>query len=389
MGDVAAVQQSEAAAPEAAPAVAPAPGAPLQASLSPAALLALQSAAGNRAVGSVLARLPRRMIARTISDDVFNITQEIAKKQPPDAGTVAKAVEVAKKAYAEVQRLKTAKAGDDKVEDAYKEVNRVTNALIANGADNAAIDFAKTADSTVQTGVLNALRSYNNKGVAGQQAFAIKAGRLVGVTVGAATGTSAAWLDAQTEKIGETYKKLEAAGLKGLSNDPNSSLSLTFVAEMLQQYFALSPTDVKPEVTGKVGKVKANASNQLEFDCDVYATYGARLLRAAGWSTVGYMAIVPDSSTGRDAHAVSLAKRAASSGGSEYVAVSDWMLKQFTAADDDAARDPLLKHGLDIYSSLGEPSSWKAYYSPAGPGGAYDLKLLDPEKNSLPVYKQK
>ena len=395
MGDVA-VERTEAApeAAAAAPAAAPAGGAPLQAGLSPARVLALQSAAGNRAVGSVLARVParpgQRVIARSISDDVFNVTQEINAKKPPDKATVDKAVAVAKQAWAEVQRLQAAKASDDKIEDAYKEVNRVTSALIAGGADNAAIDFARTADATVQTGALNALRSYNSKGVAGQQSFAIKAGRLAGVTVGAASGTSAAWLDAQTDKIGDTFKKLEAAGLKGLSNDPNSSLSLTFVSELLKEYFTLSDTDVKPDPAGKVGKLKVNADNQVEADCDVYAAYGARLLRAAGWSTVGYMAIFPDASTGRDGHAVALAKRAASGGGqSEYVAVSDWMLKQFKAADDDAARDPLLKHGLDIYSSRGEPDHWKAYYLPAGSGGTYDLKLVDPEKNGVAVYKSK
>ena len=387
MGEVA-VEHTEAAPEAARTAAAPAAGGvPLQ--LSPAGLLALQAAAGNRAVGSVLARMPaRRMIARTLSDDVFNVTQEIQAKKPLDKATVDKAIAVAKQAYAEVQRLQGAKAGPDKIEEAYKEVNRITSALIANGADNAAIDWAKTADSTVQTGVLNALRSYNSAGVAGQRSFAIKAGRLVGVTVGAASGTSASWLEAQTEKIGETYKKLEAAGLKGLGNDPNSSLSLTFVSEMLKQYFRLSDTDVKPDPAGKVGKLKVGPGSQLEADCDVYATYAARLLRAAGWSTVGYMAIIP-ADPGRDAHAVALAKRAASGGGSEYVAISDWMLKQFTAADDDAARDPLLRHGLDIYSSNGEPAHWKSYYLPAGAGGAFDMKLVDPEKNSVAVYKSK
>jgi hypothetical protein len=396
MGDVAVEHAEAAAEPVAAdPVAAPATGGtPLRAGLSPAGVLALQRGAGNRAVSSVLARLParpgQRAILRTISDDVFNVTQEINAKTPPDKATVDKAIAVAKAAYAEVQRLQTAKAGEEKIEDAYKLVDRVTAALIAAGADNAAIDWAKTADARVQTGTLNSLRSYNYKGVAGQQSFAIKAGRLAGVTVGAASGTSASWLEAQTEKIGETFKKLEAGGLKGLPNDPNTSLSLTFVAELLKEYFTLSAADVKPDPAGKVGKLTVGQDSKLEADCDVYATYGARLLRAAGWTTVGYMAIIPDASTGRDGHAVALAKRTASGGGAtEYVAVSDWMLKEFTATDDDAARDPLLKHGLDIYSSLGEPAHWKSYYLPAGKGGTYDTKLIDPEKNSVPVYKSK
>ena len=65
------------------------------------------------------------------------------------------------------------------------------------------------------------------------------------------------------------------------------------------------------------------------------------------------------------------------------------MLKEFQAADDDAARDRCSSTGSDIYSGKGEPASWKAYYSPAGSGGAYDTKLLDPEKNRLSAYKSK
>lgn len=384
MGDVA-VQHSE-AAPEAVPEVAssraPVTGGPL----SPARMLALHGTAGNRAVGRML-----RSIARTVSDDVFAVTQEVQKAKTPDAGLVKKAIDVGKQAYAEVQRLQAAKAGDDKIEDAYKDVNRIISTLIQAGADNAAIDFAKTCDATVQTGALNAIRSYSGGGVEGIQTEAVRAGRLVGVTVGAPTTgqSSAAWLEAQTEKIGETYKKLESAGLKKLDTDPNSSLSLSFVSKMLAKYFTLSDKDVKPDPAGHVGKLKVGTDNQLEVDCDVYATYATRLLRAAGWTTVGYMAIVPGESTGRDAHAVALAKRAGSGGKTDYVAVSDFMLKEFQAADDDAARAPLLAHGLDIYSSKGEPSAWKAYYSPAGSGGTYDTKLIDPEKNGLSVYKSK
>ncbi|HZJ70026.1 MAG TPA: hypothetical protein VFF36_03785, partial [Planctomycetota bacterium] len=163
MGDVA-VEHAE-APPEAAPAATAAARAPATSGpLSPARMLALQGTAGNRAVGRML-----RSIARTVSDDVFNVTQEINKAKSPDAALVKKAIDVAKLAYAEVQRLQAAKAGDDKIEDAYKDVYRVISALIQAGADNAAIDFAKTCDATVQTGALNAMRSYSGGGVEGIQ----------------------------------------------------------------------------------------------------------------------------------------------------------------------------------------------------------------------------
>lgn len=384
MGDVA-VEHSEASVEAAPEPAARAAGAAL--SLTPAGVRAPQGGAGNRAVGRMLA------IARTpsVSDEVFRVTQELNKKQPPDKATIDDAVAVAGRAWAEVGRLKSASSPNQSaIEDAYREVQRVVGSLIDNKAENAAIDFAKGTDATVQTGALNSLRGHY-QGVANQQQFATKAGRLAGVTIPAAgaSQSSAAWLEAQTEKVGEAFKKLDAMGLKGLSNDPTSSLSLALVSELLKQYFSHEPDDVKPDPMGKIGKLTVDASNQLEADCDIYATYGARLLRAAGWATVGYMAIVPED-PGRDAHAVSLAKRASASGGNaDYVSLSNWELKQFTAATDDAAKDSLLAHGLAIYAAKGEPNVWKAYYSAAGTGGAYDLKLLDPAKHKLPIFKQK
>lgn len=395
MGDVSAEHQ------EATPEVTPDAGAarrigdPLAEGLSPPSVLALQRLAGNRAVRDVLARTGARrgtrLLARapSIPDEVFRVTQALNKK-PPDAAVVTDAVAVATRAYAEVTRLKAASPADpDKLEDAYKEVKKVVSGLVVNQAENAAIDFARTADAQVQTDALNALRGQVS-GVVNQQHFVSKAGRLAGVTVPEATAgqTSADWLEKQTEAAGKTFKQLEAMGLKGLSNDPGV-LSLSLVSELLTQYFSHAPSDVKPDPAGKISGLKVDAAKQLEADCDVYAAYGARLLRAAGWNTVGYMAIVPDESTGRDAHAVALAKRAGAAGSSEYVSLSNWQIKQFTAASDDAARDPLLKHGLDVYSQLGEPTAWKAYYQPAGSKGAYDVKLTDPVKNGLTAYKTK
>ena len=391
-GEVAAEHRD--AGPQAAPeAVAEPPAAfSLGAGLSPATVLALHAAAGNRAVGQVLARAAARSgvraIARTpsVSDEVFRVSQELAKKQPPDKPVVDDAVAVATRAWNEATRLKGAGAGADKVEDAYKEVKRVVSALMANGAEDAAIAFARTADAEVQTGALNTLRGHVS-GVANQQHFASKAAKLAGLTVPEATAgqSSADWLEKQTQTAGQAFKKLEEMGVKGLPNE-SGPLSLTLVSQLLSQYFTHAPDDVKPDPGGKVGKLKADAtSKQLEADCDVYAAYGARLLRAAGWQTVGYMAFVPADSTGRDAHAVALAKRTGGAA-TEYASLSNAEVKTFSAASDDAARDPLLAHALAIYSSP-QPAEWKAYYSPAGANGAYDLKLLDPENKGLTPFR--
>jgi hypothetical protein len=363
-------------------------GAEVAAGLGPAGLLALQGRAGNRVVGRVLARAGRRVLARapSVSDEVFRVAQALAKSSPPDAALVKDAVAVAGRALAEARRVKgTPGSTSDQVEEAYREVNRVTSALIANGAENAAIDFAKTADAPVKHGVIVALRGHES-GVAGQQSFIAKAGRLAGVTIPAAgAGQSpAAWLEAQTTNAGQTFKKLEEQGVTPLSGE-TASLSLALAASLLKHYFTISPTDVKPDPGGKVSGLKVGAGSQLEVDCDVWAAYGARLLRAAGWPTVGFLALVPGESTGRDAHAVALAKRTTSQG-TTYAAVSDFMIKEFTAADDDAAREPLLRHALEIYADKGEPSAWKAYYV-AAPAGAFDLKLTDPEKHGIAPYK--
>jgi hypothetical protein len=387
-------EAAEAASQVAAPR---APGAVVGDGLGSASLLALQRGAGNRAVGQALARTPVaggvrgvRVLARapTIPDDVFRITQALAKKQPPDAAVVTEAVEIAKRAHAEAVRLKGAKPIDaDAVTDAYKEVQRVVSALISNDAENAAIDFARQADADVQTGALNALRN-RYRGVDNQQHFISKAGRLAGVAVpeAGAKQTSADWLEKQTTAAGQTFKKLEDMGLKGLSNDPGA-LSLALVSELLNQYFSHAPNDVKPDPGGTVSKLTVDAAKQLEADCDVYASYGTRLLRAAGWQTVGYMAIVPAESTGRDAHAVALAKRSGSGGAAAtYVSLSNAEVRQFTAGSDNDARGPLLTHGLDVYADP-KPKSWSAYYQAAGANGAYDLKLLDPVKNGLTAYK--
>ena len=396
MGNVS-TEHEQAAAPEVvADAVAAQPaGALPSAGLSPASVLALQGLAGNRAVRQVLARAgarpARRAIARapSVSDEVFRVTQELDKKQPPDASVVADAVAVATRAYEEAKRLKATGAGADKLEDAYKEVQRVVSSLIANQAE-------KRGDRLRQEGRRRgpdrcpelAPRPLQGRGEPAALRVQGRQARRRHRSGGDREPVLRRLAGEADERSRADVQKLEEMGLKGLPNDPGV-LSLTLVSELLKQYFSHAPADVKPDPMGKVSGLKVDSAKQLEADCDVYAAYGARLLRAAGWQTVGYMAFVPDEGTGRDAHAVALAKRSASSGGSDYASLSNWEIKEFKAASDDEARAPLLKHALEIYASLGEPSAWKAYYLPAASTGAFDMRLVDPVKNGLTPYKTK
>lgn len=359
----------------------------------PARVLALQRAAGNRAVARSLrppARPARRALARrkSLSDRVSDLRMEIGQAAKPIPKELTdRGVALGKEAWALVVSLK---GGSDDValDSARDDVKQVVRALITGEAFDAAIDFARTTDADVQSVALNSIRNHVS-GVAGQQHGLTKFARLAGTTaIPAATASqkSADWLEKQTEAAGAAFGKLESMGLTGFKSKP---LSLELAQELMKEYFTTSPADVKPDPLGKIGKLAADAtSKQLEADCDVYASYAARLLRAAGWTTVGYLAIVPDESTGRDAHAVALVKRTASGGGTEYAGVSNSQTDVLTASSDDAARDPLLDLALDIYRDP-KPNAWKAYYSPATAGGGFDLKLLDPVNKGLSPFRTK
>ena len=80
-----------------------------------------------------------------------------------------------------------------------------------NGAQDAGIDIAATADAEVQK---SALAAMGVNSIASTENFLVQAGRLAGVTIAApgATTKANAWLDATTEKIGLTPKRLEGRG---------------------------------------------------------------------------------------------------------------------------------------------------------------------------------
>jgi hypothetical protein len=179
-------------------------------------------------------------------------------------------------------------------------------------------------------------------------------------------------------------------GVTDLSGDP---ISRTLTEGVLGNYFHHANYNVDPDAKGMVaGKAVDANSDQIEADCDVFATYGARLLREQGWDTAGYMVMVPDEKDPRDAtkdrsaHAVALARKANTNGqGFWYRGISNETIRDLGLWSYDANVLFMLQRLVEeIYDP---PSSkYSVYYLPALAGGAYDRKLLDPKANNLTAF---
>jgi hypothetical protein len=350
--------------------------------LTPAGVLALQRAAGNRVARAVIAR---RVLARdkSLDDQVGDLAAKIAAASSITDALKQEAKTLAAKCWAN-------KGAD--LDAARMQVKRIVGALMGNGAQDAGIDVAAIADGEVQK---SALAQLGVNSIASMENFLVKAGRLAGVTIAApgATTKANAWLDANTDKIGQALQVLQGRGVTGFKQ---TDLEQEVIGQMLTVFFRAATDaegDIKPDPLGKLSKLGVDPSTgEIIADCDVWATYGARLFRAIGWTTVAYLSIIPDekdptdSSKDRPGHAVVLVKHD-SGGTSSFAGVSDFYVKAFSATDEAGAKSELLDLALDIYSAKGIPKKYKSYYVAAGPGGAYDVKILDPVKNGLVPWK--
>jgi hypothetical protein len=284
-------------------------------------------------------------------------------------------------------------AGSLSADDARSGLKKLGRTLSSLGEPDAGTQLAiKSQDTDVQQAIVNTLIGYGG-GVAGQQRLLSQLAKLAGekITPAGPKQSPGQWLDANTAAIGRTLAKLDKLGLQGLKT---SSFALERSHALLEEYFTESPTDVKPEPTGKVAGLPVDTgTNQIEADCDVYATYAARLLREQSWDTAGYMSVIPhekkpsDPTVDRDAHAVALARRPGASGNqNEYLGVSNTEFRNLgTFPDDQSALPELLKLALDIYDP--KLQKYSAYYLGAGAGGSYDLRLMDPQNKGLTPYK--
>lgn len=366
-----------------------APAAPILAP-APTGVLALQRSAGNRVARAAITRSTNaRVLARKpVKDECADMQVKLndPSNQPHSAELRREAIALAGRALAAYQSSKN----DDDLDGC----KRVLRGLASAGGDSAkdALDFAKAkADKDVADAVLGSVPM--GKNAAGQQDLMVDIGRLVGVAITGPTASQSAgaWLDANTPKIGEALKKVDAAGwISAPSSDSSvTQTSLHFASNLLKRYFNFDANlpDIVPDKMGKVAGLQWNAGEKkIEADCDVWAAYGMQLFKAMGWTPVGYMSIIP-TDTSRAGHAVALLKRPASTAGQfEYLLGSDWFLKTITAATDDDAKQPLLDHGLDIYASP-KPGAYSVYFLPCPASGEYDKKILDPVNKGLKPWK--
>jgi hypothetical protein len=347
------------------------------ADLSPAGVLALQRAAGNRVARRILAR------DKSLDDQVADLTAKISAATSITDALKQEAKALAAKCWAN-------KAAD--LDAARMQVKRIVGSLMANGAQDAGIDIAATADGEVQK---SALAQMGNNSIASMENYLVKAGRLAGVTIAApSTGQKAnAWLDTNTDKIGQALVKLQGQGVTGFKQ---TDLEQEVIGQMLTVFFRAATDaegDIKPDPLGKLSKLGVDSSTgEIIGDCDVWATYGARLFRAIGWTTVAYLSVIPDEkdptdpSADRPGHAVVLVSHTVGQTTS-YAGVSDFTVKAFTANNEAAAKQELLDLALDIYSQKGALKKYKSYYVAAGANGAYDVKILDPVNNGLSPWK--
>jgi hypothetical protein len=184
-----------------------------------------------------------------------------------------------------------------------------------------------------------------------------------------------AWLQAQTGRIGQALTAK-------YPQDPVAKAAVyQHIADIF--FFHVDRGDVVPDLGGDVSGLGAADPNgmRLKADCDVLATYATRLLRSAGFTPVGYLAVVPEG--GPAAHAVALLKHAEAGGpatvpapgtGKErYHIVNNKQVTPSDAADQEAAIQAALADALDIYS--GRPEVFRVYYENATATGAMTRAL--------------
>ncbi len=183
------------------------------------------------------------------------------------------------------------------------------------------------------------------------------------------------WLNAQTEHIGAALA----------AEHPNAPDKITAAYAQIADifFFHVDRGDVTPNLAGQLGHLgPADPSGmRLKSDCDVLATYATRLLRSAGFTPVGYLALIP--ATG-DGHAVALLKKAdpapppepdkpAQPAPERYHIVNNKKVTPSAAPTKEAAIKAALADALRIYNSA--PEAYKVYYEDAAANGAMTSDL--------------
>lgn len=257
-------------------------------------------------------------------------------------------------------------------------------------------DVASTvSDARVHESAITSL-SNDAAGSAGQQRFLVRVARIYGETLTKpAPKDPKGWMQANTEAIGRVFMAIDRENLSNKEALQFMAPSLTRSQKLLDQYTQHiddAPYDPRGRLTSAMRTDPQNQS--ILLDCDGYAAYGARLLRAQNWETFGYMVINPhepkpgNSSENRDSHAVVMARKPSKEQGRWlWVGVSNATIKELggtnAALTEDEAWRQLLLLALEVYGTL---QKYKAFHLPAVEGGAIDPRLLDAENQKLSAY---
>lgn len=176
--------------------------------------------------------------------------------------------------------------------------------------------------------------------------------------------TLKAWLELNTEKIGQAVAK-QNPGKPEVAEALYTQITEAFTWHVPGD----STEDVKPDKSGHITKLSAAGpqNSQLKVDCDVLATYGVRLLVASGYTPIGYMAVKP-TDPDRAPHALALLQQ-----GKDFHAISNSATKKLAATSKADA----LKEMRDF--GLGEA------YDPSRPLTGYGIYYMDSDaKGTLP-----
>ena len=185
--------------------------------------------------------------------------------------------------------------------------------------------------------------------------------------------TLKAWLELNTEKIGQAVNKQNPG-------KPEVAAALfTQIAEAFTWHVpADSKEDVKPDKGGHITKLTAAGpqNSQLKVDCDVLATYGVRLLVASGYTPIGYMAVKP-TDPDRAPHAMALLQN-----GKDYHAISNSATKKLAATSKADALKEVRDFGLDEAYDASRPlTGYGIYYMDCDAKGTLPNAVLNQDSS--------
>jgi hypothetical protein len=188
------------------------------------------------------------------------------------------------------------------------------------------------------------------------------------------TATLRAWLELNTEKIGQAVNKQNPG-----KPEAAEAMYTQIVDAFTWHVPADSKEDVKPDKSGHITKLSAAGpkNSQLKVDCDVLATYGVRLLVASGYTAIGYMAVKP-TDPDRAPHALALLQH-----GKDFHAISNNATSKLAATSKAGALKEMRDFGLDEAYDASRPlTGYGIYYMDCDAKGTLPDEVLNQDSKA-------